>query len=58
MVPSGCWLFSRMATSRREVARPEPLSVCTRNGLSEPDLARIFERLAWKSRQLETEETS
>ena len=29
----GCWLFSRIATIRREVARPEPLSVWRNSGL-------------------------
>src|SRR5690606_2910924 len=33
MLPSGCWWFSRTATSVRPTARPEPFNVCTSSGL-------------------------
>src|SRR5690606_11835310 len=32
--PSACWFCSRMATSVRPIARPEPLSVCAKRGLA------------------------
>jgi len=28
--PSACWQFSRIAINVRPMARPEPLSVCTK----------------------------
>ncbi len=32
--PSACWLFSKIATISRDVARPDPLSVWTKWGFS------------------------
>ena len=54
--PSGCWWFSRMATSQRVVARV-PLSVAATSLPCSP-LNRVLSRRAWKVVQLEVEVSS
>src|SRR5205085_12167448 len=53
--PSAFWQFSRIATSVRPTASPEPLSVCTSSFLPCAFLKRACRRRAWKASQFETE---
>jgi hypothetical protein len=57
--PSFCWQFSRIATSVRPTASPEPLSVWTSSALPDP-LARnlMFARRAWNASVLLHDEIS
>ena len=55
--PSGCWWFSRIATSQRVVARV-PLRVAATCGFPLSSRYRMDSRRAWKVVQLEVEVSS
>jgi soluble lytic murein transglycosylase-like protein len=57
-LPSACWLFSRMATSVRPTARPEPFRVWQSSGLFLSLRKRACMRRAWKAPKLEQDEIS